>query len=88
MDFKGFISWLFAPEPPKPIENLEEKRKAVIRFCKAQGENCGRCNIAIKQDFGASCFATDDDIERTYRIIYGTADPQIINGGVAEWQKG
>lgn len=81
MDFKAFIAWLFTPEPPQPIENLEDKRKAVERFCLAQNHSCGRCNIATKQDFGASCFLTDEDIERTYKIIYGQADPKIINGG-------
>lgn len=46
MDFKAFIAWLFTPEPPQPIADLEDKRKAVERFCLAQNHNCGRCNIA------------------------------------------
>ena len=84
MNFKAVISWLFTPDPPRPIENIEEKREAVDRFCRANHRSCGRCNIATKQDFGASCFSTDEDIERTYRLIYGTADPKIINGGVTD----
>ena len=82
MKIKDIILWFFTPDPPKPIENLEEKRKAVERFCLAQNHSCGRCNIAMKVAMGDSCFLTVEDVDRTYRLIYGTADPKIINGGV------
>ena len=77
-----FFKALFAVPDPQPIENLEEKRKAVERFCLAQNHSCGRCNIAMKVAMGDSCLITDEDIERTYKLIYGTANPKIINGGI------
>lgn len=83
-----FFKAFFAPIEPQPIENLEDKRKAVERFCLAQGQSCGRCNIAMKIPMCEQCYGTDEEVDRTYRIIYGTADPKIINGDVAEGQKG
>lgn len=82
MKFREFLDKLFAEPEPRPVEDIEEKRKAVERFCLAQGRSCGRCNIAMKVDLGDSCFLTDEDVERTYRLIYGTADAKIINGGI------
>jgi hypothetical protein len=35
----------------------------------------------MKVAMGDYCMLTDEDVERTYRLIYGTADPKIINGG-------
>lgn len=79
MKILEFLKFLFTEDEPKPLENLEEKRKAVERFCLAQGRNCGRCNIAMKVDLGDYCMRTDEDVDRTYRLIYGTADAKIIN---------
>lgn len=81
MKILEFIKFLFTEDEPKPIEDIEDKRKAVERFCAAHHHSCGRCNIAMKVDLGESCFLTDEDVERTYRLVYGTADPKIINGG-------
>ena len=80
MKILEFLKFLFTEDDPRPIEDIEEKRKAVERFCLAQHHSCGRCNIAMKVAMGDSCFLTDEDVERTYRLIYGTADPKIING--------
>jgi hypothetical protein len=82
MKFREFLDKLFAEPEPRPVEDIEDKRKAVERFCAAQHHSCGRCNISMKVDFGESCFLTAEDVDRTYRLIYGTADPKIINGGV------
>jgi hypothetical protein len=81
MKILEILKFLFTEDEPKPIEGIEEKRKAVERFCAAQHHSCGRCNIAMKVAMGDYCMLTDEDVERTYRLIYGTADPKIINGG-------
>lgn len=73
---------LFKKREPMPIENIEEKRKAVERFCKAQGQNCARCNIQYRIPWGDECYMTDEEVDFTYWVIYGKADPKIINGGV------
>lgn len=80
MKILEILKFLFTEDDPQPIEDIEDKRKAVERFCLAQGRRCGRCNIAMKVDLGDHCFLTDEDVDRTYRLIYGTADPKIING--------
>jgi hypothetical protein len=82
MKFLEFLKFLFTEDEPQHIEDIEEKRKAVERFCAAQHQSCGRCNIAMKVAMGDSCMLTDEDVDRTYRLIYGTADPKIINGGI------
>lgn len=84
MKILEFLKFLFTEDDPQPIEDIEDKRKAVERFCAAQHHSCGRCNIAMKVAMGDSCLITDEDIERTYKLIYGTADPKIINGGEAD----
>ena len=81
MKFRDILKFLFTEDEPQPIEDIEEKRKAVERFCLAQHYSCGRCNIAMKVDLGDYCMRTDEDVDRTYRLIYGTADAKIINGG-------
>ena len=73
---------LFKKRELAPIENIEEKRAAVKRFCEAQHRQCDKCNIQYRIPWGDDCYCTDEEVDFTYWVIYGKADPKIINGGV------
>ena len=62
-----------------PIADIEEKRKAVERFCEAQHKICRACWLWLITPWYDECYYSDEEVENSYRQIYGDADPKEIN---------
>lgn len=72
---------LFKKREPKAIPYIEEKRKAVESFCAAQQGNCKECQLYYKIPWYDECYYSDEDVDYSYGLIYGDADPREVNKG-------
>ena len=63
----------------EPIVDVEEKRKAVERFCEAQHKICSKCWLWLKIPWYDECYYSDEEVDYSYRLIYGDTDPKEIN---------
>lgn len=81
---------------PDPIYQVEEKKKAILKFCELQKKNCNRCWVNYKIFWPDECHKTDEEIEHTYRVIYGDENPinilhrwevleALISGGIFDY---
>jgi hypothetical protein len=61
------------------IVDVEEKRKAVIRFCEAMNEKCDKCVLWFKVPWYEECYYWDEEVDRSYNAIYGSEDAKLIN---------
>ena len=76
---------LFKKREPRVIADIAEKRKAVERFCATRNGNCKECCLQYEIPWYDECHYSDEDVDRTYRLIYGDADPKEIYKEVMIW---
>lgn len=92
MVIKKFLS-IFEPEE---ICQVEEKKKAISKFCQLQKNNCGKCWVYYKLPWADECRGTDEEVDRAYKVIYGDENPinilhrwevleALINGGILDY---